>query len=806
MNTVWQDLRYGVRVLLKNPGFALVAVLTLALGIAVNTAIFSIVNAVLLRPLPYNQPERITMVYSTNEKRGITTNPHSFPNFADYHAEQQSFEALAAYTGATAALSGGELPEQINGVAASPDIFKVLAAAPLKGRTFEPEDEREGGAPVVVISYGMWQRRFGSDPNIVGRQIMLDGESQTIIGVMPRNFQFLFVNDPPEFWVPLDPASQLNKQRGAIYLSVIGRLKPNVTIQQAGAELRTIAGRLSEQYKSDNANRSVQLVPALEDMTSSLRPTLLVLLGAVGFVLLIACANVANLLLARAAGRGREIAIRVAHGASRWRIIRQLLTESILLALIGGGLGLLIAVWGVESLASIVPADIPRFDQTSVDFRVLGFTLLASALTGVIFGLAPALQASRLDLNEALKEGGRSATGGRARNRMRSFLIISEVALSLVLLVGAGLLVKSFMQLRNVNPGFNPQNALTASVSLPSIKYKEDEQALSFFHRTIERVSQLQGVEAVGAVMPLPLSQNSMSISFTVDGRPEPAPGEKQSSGARITTPGYFRAMGIPLIKGRVFTDADRPDSPQVVLINETLARRFFPGEDPIGKRLKISMNSINGEIVGVVGDVRHSSLDTEAGPEFYVPFTQVPQGDMALVVRTSGGDPAALAPSLRQAVKEIDSDQPLYEVRTMNSLVSSSIARQRFSMALVALFAVLALVLASVGIFSVMSFLVTQRTHEIGIRMALGAQASDVLKMILKQGMLFTLIGLGIGLIAALALTRVMGGLLFNVRATDPLTFAGVSLLLMLVAFIACYIPARRATRVDPMRALHYE
>jgi putative ABC transport system permease protein len=806
MNSVWQDLRYGTRMLLKSRGFALVAVVTLALGIGINTAIFSVVNAVLLKPLPYEKPERIVRVYSTNEKRGITSNPFSYPNFADYRAEQQTFEALAAYTGASAALSGGDTPEQVAGVATSVDLFKVLGTPALKGRTFAPEDEREGGGTAVVISHGMWQRRFGGDPNIVGRQISLDGLSKTIIGVMPEGFQFLFVNDQPEFWVPLDPKGGMNIQRGAIYLSVLGRLRPNVTIEQAGAEMRTIAGRLAEQYKSENANRSVNLVPALEDMTEDLRPTLLVLLGAVGFVLLIACANVANLLLARAAGRGREMAIRAAHGASRWRIIRQLLTESLLLALLGGGLGLLLAVWGVELLASVVPADIPRFDQTGVDLSVLAFTFLASMLTGVIFGFAPAMQASRLDLNEALKEGGRSSTGGRVRNRVRSILIVSEVALSLVLLVGAGLLIKSFIELRSVNPGFNPQNALTASVSLPTVRYKENEKVRHFYQQAIERVSQLPNVEAVGAIMPLPYSNNAMSISFTVDGRPEPPPSERPASGARISTPGYFSAMGIPLVRGRVFTDQDRADSPKVILINETFARKHFPGEDPVGRRLQLGMNSINGEIVGVVGDVRSSRLDAEAGAEFYVPFSQVPVHDLSLVVRTRSGDPAALAPLMRQAVQEIDKDQPLYEVQTMSRLVASSIARQRFSMTLVALFALLALALASVGIFSVMSFLVTQRTHEIGIRMALGAQASDVLRMILGQGMLFTLLGLVLGLISAFALTRLMSGLLFKVRATDPLIFIGVSLLLAMVAFIACYLPARRATRVDPMQALHYE
>jgi putative ABC transport system permease protein len=807
MNSIWQDSRYAVRMLLKSPGFTLVAVLTLALGIGVNTAIFSVVNAVLLRPLPFDAPERLVKVYSTNTKRGTSTNPFSFPNFADFRSTQQSFEAMAAYTGTSAALSGGDFPEQVNGVSASADLFKVLGTRAQMGRTFEPEDEREGGAPVVVISDGMWRRRFGSDPHIVGKQITLAGRSLTVVGVMPQNFQFLFTTATPEFWTPLDPKDDMNVQRGAIYLSVIGRLKPGVTIEQAGAEMRTIATQLAEQYQAENGNRNVNLVPALEDMTQSLRPTLLVLLGAVGFVLLIACANVANLLLVRASGRVREIAIRVAHGASRRRIIQQLLTESILLAVLGGGLGLLLAVWGVELLGKVVPTGVPRFDQTSLDTTVLGFTILASVLTGIVFGLAPALSASRLDLNEALKEGGRSATEGRGRNRIRSVLIVSEVALSLVLLVGAGLLIKSFMRLRSVNPGFNPQNTLTASLSLSPVRYDDDAKILRFYEQVVDKASRIPGVESAGAIIPLPLGNNTLSISFTVAGRPEPPPSDHPSAGARITMPDYFRTMGIPVTRGRAFTLDDNEAAPKVVIINETFAQRFFPGEDAIGQRLNLGMNDIHAEIVGVVGDVHHAGLDKEAGPEFYVPLKQVPLSDMALVVRTKGAiDAASLTTALREAVREVDKDQPLFGVRTMESMVAASVARQRFGMTLVALFALAALALASVGIFSVMSFLVTQRTHEIGIRMALGAQSRDVLRMVLGQGMFFTLVGIGIGLVAAFALTRVMTGLLIGVSATDPLTFAGVSLLLMSVALLACYLPARRATRVDPMTALRYE
>ena len=537
-----------------------------------------------------------------------------------------------------------------------------------------------------------------------------------------------------------------------------------------------------------------------------LRPTLLVLLGAVGFVLLIACANVANLLLARATARHQEIAVRTALGAGRLRIVRQLLTESLLLAVAGGLLGLLFALWGVDLLAALVPENVPRFDETSLDLRVLGFTLAASVLTGMLFGLAPALQASKLDLNEALKEGGRTGTTGRGRNRVRSLLIVSEVALSLVLLVGAGLLIKSFVRLRNTDPGFDPQNTLTASVSLASARYEKDEQIARFYEQLIERVRSLPGVEAVGAVAPLPLSGNGISFSFNVIGRPEPPPGQGLSASARFITPDYFRALGIPLRKGRAFTDQDKAGTPPVLIVNEAFARRYFPDEEPLGKRLRLGYNRLEGEIVGVVGDVRGTSLSVPGSPEYYIPEAHGAWSDMSLVVRTSTSDPSAFAPALRAAVGEMDKEQPLYDVRPMSALVARSVARQRFSMTLIAIFAGLALALAAVGIFSVMSFLVAQRTHEIGIRMALGAQPRDILRMVVGHGMTLTLVGVGLGLLAAFALTRLMVSLLYQVSATDPFVFGGIALLLPLVALLACYVPARRATRVDPMVALRYE
>jgi putative ABC transport system permease protein len=803
MGTFWQDIRFGVRVLLKSPLFTAVAVLVIALGIGANTAIFSVVNAVLLRPLHFESPEQLVRVFGTNPRRNSFSRPYSYLNFSDLRAQNGSLEALAAFSGTSAALSGTDAPEQITGVLASGDIFRVLKTKPLLGRLLSPEDEKAGGAPVAVISYGLWQRRFGSDPNVVGRQIKLDGKEREIIGVTPSDFRFEFVTAAADFWTPIDPQADGFQSRGAIFLDVIGRLKPGVSVEQAQADMKGVMGRLEQEYPNQNAGIGIRLSGAQEELVGDLRPTLLVLLGAVGFVLLIACANVANLLLARAAGRGREIAVRVALGASRARIVRQLLTESTLLACVGGLLGLLFALWGVDLLSSFIPQDVPRFDQTSLDLRVLGFTLGASLLTGILFGLAPAIHSARLDMNESLKEGGRSATEGRGRSRVHNLLVVSEVALSLVLLVGAGLLIKSFIKLRNTDPGFDPRNTLSASLSLAPVRYAKDEQVTQFYDQLIERVSALPGVESVGAVSPLPLSGNGMSYSFNVLDRPEPPPGQGLSASARFVTPGYFRAMGIPLRRGRIFTEQDRADTPPVFVVNEAFARTYFSGEEPLGKRMRLGFGKLAGEIVGVVGDVRGNSLSAPAIPEYYISQSHAASGDMSLVVRTSTSDPAAITPALRGVVREMDKDQPLYEVRTMNALVSQSVARQRFSMTLIGVFAALALALAAVGIFSVMSFLVAQRTHEIGIRMALGAQTSDILRMVLGHGMTLTLVGVGLGLAAAYGLTRLMSGLLFGVSATDPVTFGGVAVLLASVALLACYAPARRATKVDPMVAL---
>jgi putative ABC transport system permease protein len=802
---MWQDLRYGVRKLLKSPGFALVAVMTLAIGIGANTAIFSVVNAVLLRPLPFERPEELVRVFGTRASRSSFSRPHSYLNFNDLRTQNQTFEAMAAYTGTSAALSGAESSEQITGVLSSGDIFRVLGTRPLMGRLLEAGDERPGGSNAVVISHGLWQRRFGGDPQIVGRVIKLDGREREIVGVTPADFGFEFVTDAADFWTAIDPAEGPYKSRGSIFLDIIGRLKPGVSVEQANADAGVVGSRLAEQYQESNAGVGFRLAAAQEELVGDVRPTLLVLLGAVGFVLLIACANVANLLLARAAGRYREIAVRSALGAWRGRIVRQLMTESLLLAFAGGLLGLLFALWGVKILSAFVPENVPRFGETSIDLRVLGFTLAASVVTGFLFGIAPALQSSRFDINEALKEGGRGGTDGVGRKRVRSLLVVSEVALSLVLLVGAGLLMKSFVRLRNTDPGFDPSNTLTASLSLASVRYDTDEKIADFYRRLVERVRAMPGVESVGAVTPLPLSENGYSFSFTIAGQPPLPPGQGQSASARLVNPEYFRTQRIPLRAGRDFTDADKAGAPGAIVVNEAFARRYLPGVEPLGQRLSLGVNDIEGEIVGVVGDIRGVRLATPAAPEYYVPEAAAAFSDMTLVVRTKS-DSASLTPALRQAVAEMDKDQPLYDVRTMDSLVARSVARQRFSMTLVGVFAALAMLLAAVGIFSVMSFMVAQRTHEIGVRMALGARPRDILSMVVRQGLVLTLAGVCVGLAGAFALTRLMSGLLYEVSATDPVVYGSITALLAAVAVLACYVPARRATKVDPLIALRYE
>jgi predicted permease len=806
MRTFLQDARYAVRVLLKNPGFTLVAVMALALGVGANTAIFSVVNSVLLRALPFEQPERLVRVYVTVPKRGTSRSPFSYLNFSDLRAQGKQFERLAAYSGAGAALTGGDRPEQLEGVAASGDFFQTLGARPALGRVLTAEDERPD-ARVVVISHGLWSRRFGADPKIVGQSVTLDGVSTTVVGVMPKTFSYPLDEARVDYWSPLNPQDELNRERGANYLNVIGRLGEGASLQGAQSEAEAVAARLGEQYPRQSGGRSVNLVGLHEDLVGNIKPALFVLLGAVGFVLLIACANVANLTLARSAARQREVSIRTALGASRWRIVRQLITESLLLALAGGGLGLLLALWGLDLLVASIPEGVPRAAEIGLDVRVLAFTAAVSMLTGIIFGLVPALQVSKPDLNEGLKEGTRGSTEGGRRSRARAVLVVAEVALSLVLLVGGGLLMRSFVSLLHVEPGFDPRGVLTAGVGLPQAKYGEEQQQAAFFRQTLERVAAVPGVRYAGAVEPLPLSNSMMQNGLVFEGRPAPAPGERPTTNSRIITPDYLRAMGIPVLRGRAFTERDGKESPKVLLVNEAFARKHFPGEDPLGKRVEVTIApDMKAEVVGIVGDVKHRSLDREPDPECYVSYLQVPSAFMTLVVRTDSEDPSGLAASLRSAVQQVDSDIPLSDVRTMNQVVAASVAQRRFNMMLLGVFAALALVLSAVGIFGVVNYSVTQRTHEIGIRMALGAQGRDVLRMVVGQGMRPVLVGVGIGLAAAFALTRVMSSLLYGVSATDPLTFFAVALVLAAVALLACYVPARRAMRVDPMVALRYE
>jgi predicted permease len=801
MGTLLQDLRYGFRMLLKRPVFTLVVVLTLALGIGANTAIFSVVNSVLLRPLPYKDPAQIVTVLHEGWK------PVAPANFFDWRAQSHSFDSMAAAQVWNPNLTGGDRPETLHALQLTADMFRLLGVNPLLGRTFNAGEDQSGNDHVAVLSQRLWQRRFGSDEKIIGQQIALDGESYTVIGVMPPDFQFApFWATQAEMWSPLNLTSRINDRQGQS-LRVFARLKPSVTREQAQAEMQAINQRLAQQYPDANKGLTVSVDSLHERVVGETRPALLMLLATVGFVLLIACANVANLMMARAAAKRKEIAVRTALGASRIRIIRQLLTESVMLALAGGALGLLLAMWGIAALIHLSPTNLPRVQTISLDSHVLYFTLALSLLTGLLFGLVPALQTTKLDLNESLKEGGRSSTEGGKQHRVRRLLVVSEMALALVLLIAGGLMMKSFLRLQAIDPGFDARNVLTMEVSLAGSQYSTDPQHVAFFNELLERVKALPGIRSASAINHLPLGGDIWGLGFTIEGRPAPPPGEGHSAVYRIVRPGYFQTMGATLVKGRDFTEQDNETSTRVAIINETFARRHFPDEDPIGKRIKISDGDKNPrEIVGIVKDLKQSEWTAAPKPEMYLSHSQAaaPQY-MTLVVR-SDSDPLKLAASVENEVWAIDKNLPVSEIRSMEDVIADSVGQQRFNMLLLGIFASVALLLSVVGIYGVMSYMVTQRTHEIGIRLALGAQVSDVFKLVVGQGMTLVLIGIALGLIGAFAVTRVLSSLLYGVSTTDPLTFIGVSLLLSAIAFIACLIPARKATKVDPMVALRYE
>lgn len=802
---LWQDLRYGVRALRKQPGFSLVVVLTLAVGIGTNSTIFSFANGVLLRPLPYANPESLVALDETSPKRNVTSMGVSFPNFLDWRAQNQVFEDIAAYTEGTYTLVGGGEPEQIRGAGVSSGLFEILGVTPALGRTISPEEDRPGSETVVILSHGLWQRRFGSVPGIVGRTISVNDRQHTVVGVMPPGFKFPEVAD---LWVPLALDTQ-RWTRNDHGLRAIARLKPGVSLGQAAAEMEAIALRVEEQNPVTNEGLRVSVTNLRAGLVGDYRQSILILLGVVGFVLLIACVNVANLLLARASSRRREVSIRVALGAGRWRIFRQLITESLVLSAAGGALGLVLALWGLQLLLTAVPVELPFWMKFDLDGRVLAFTAAVSLLTGVVFGAAPALQASKVDLNVTLKEGGRSdGHAGAGMRRLRGLLVVGEVALSLVLLIGAGLMMRSFLRLQQVDVGVDPEHVLTMAVPLPSAKYRELERRSSFFQQLVERVGALPGVREVGAVSNLPLSGSLWGRSLTVEGRPVLSVGEAPMINHCVVTPGYFRAMGIPIQTGRDFAGADAKDAPKVTVVDERLARAYWPGESPLGKRVRFGPPESNEPwhtVVGVVGEVRHERADAATRMSVYVPYQQIPVRQMTLAVRT-GGDPSALAAAVRNQVRGLDPDQPVTAVRTMGEVVSSAIWQPRLHAILFGVFAAVALALASVGIYGVMSYAVTQRTHEIGVRIALGARPRDIVRMVVGHGLALTLVGIALGAAFALALTRVMTSLLFEVSAADPATFAANVALLTAVSLVACYIPARRATRVDPLVALRYE
>jgi putative ABC transport system permease protein len=809
METLLQDLRYGFRMLVKNPGFTLIAVVTMALGIGANAAIFSVVNGVMLRSLPFKEPDRLMFVLETNARFSGPGIAASGLDYRDWKEQSRAFESMGARQPFSVNLTSTDHPERLQGERVTWDYFPTQGVAPVAGRLFSPDEDRPGSSDVILLSEGLWRRRFGGDPNIIGQAVPINGRSATVVGVMPNDYR-----PNVEFWMPLALNFE-NADRSMKNIQVIGRLAADVTREEAQAEMSAIAARLAEEYPQLNSGWGAAVIPFHQLIVSNIRPALMLLLAAVGFVLLIACVNVANLLLARAASREKEIAIRIAIGASRWRLIRQVLTESLLISVIGGAIGVLIAMWGTEFLIKLNPQGIPLAGAVTVDASVLGFTLLISILSGILFGLVPALQASKPSLNDTLKDAGRGGSSHSRGRRIRSTLVVLEVAVALVLLAGAGLLIKSFALLQDVNVGFNRERLLTMQVFLPPAQYPRPEDQTAFFNAAVERLSALAGVASVSAVSHLPLAGGGPQFIFSVEGRPLPAPSDAPLAHYRAITPGYFETMGVPLLKGRVFNQGDDQEAQQVVIINQKMADAMWPGEDAINKRLTVGVPLPDdtpeyATVVGVVGDVKFLTLSGETGMQMYQHVSQspfLPQmfRAMSFVLRTES-EPDGTVASARAVIASLDPTLPVSNVKTMDAIVSDSVAPFRFNTFLLGLFAAIAMVLTVVGVYGVMNYSVSQRTQEIGIRMALGAHPRQVRAMVLRQGMALSAAGLAVGLVAGFIVTRWMSSLLFGVSTTDPVIFAAVALTLASVACAACYIPARRATKVDPIVALRHE
>jgi len=807
------DLKFAWRMLVKSPGFAAVTILTLALGIGANSAIFSVIDGVLLRPLPFPKPEQLTMVWGVTAQRPDERAVHSYLNFVDLRASNHTFARMACYTGAGAILGEGEDAVELSGVAITGDIFDVLQTRPLLGRGFNLEDDKPDAARVVVISYALWQRQFGGDKNIIGREISLGSRAYTVTGVMPRGWKFPIDRAAIDYVTPFVPLfslvspSDMNR-RDASFLSVVGRLKPGVRVSEATADVQTIAAQLAKQYPEENAGRSERVFPLRDDLVRRVRPAMIVLLGAVTLVLLIACANVANLLLARSAAREREIAIRIALGASRGQLVRQLLIETCLLSIIGGAAGLLLAWWSVDALVALGPRNLPRLDNVSVDTRVVGFTLALSVLTSLAFGIVPALKTSRPDIEEALKDASRSSTGAR-NQKLRAAFVISQFALSLVLLAGAGLLIRSFTHVAGINPGFDPNRVSSFWVGLPKTRYGEEPQQVRFYEQLLTKLQAIPGAEGAAIIAPLPFSGNSRSSSFTVVGQPPPVLGTEPEAAHLGASGSYFATMKIPLKNGRTFNERDVKEAPPVCIVNEALARTHFPN-GAIGQRIIVGAGPNHPEpereIVGVVGNARHDSLTAAQDAEIYIPFQQEVRRSMDLVLRTTSAEPAGMDTAVRNAIHAVDSRLYVPKLTPMRELLSDTLAQSKFNVLLVGAFAGAAMILAAIGIYGVIAYSVAQRTREFGIRMALGAQRRDMMKMVLRHSMTMLAIGLAIGLVAALTATRLLQSMLFGVGVNDITTYASVIFLLAGASLLASYIPARRATKVDPVVALRYE